>query len=166
VTALGMARTEVPALRVVLVGDGPERETLRSQADALGVGDRLEMRGAVAGAAGLVDYLAAADVCAAPSRNEGMGRVLVEAMALGLPVVGSAVGGIPSVIGEDEAGRLVPADDPEELVRALADLERDAALRAKLGEAARARAEAFSTRVAEARLLGLYSALVRDKRLR
>jgi glycosyltransferase involved in cell wall biosynthesis len=166
VAALGRAAAEVPTLRVILVGDGPEGDALRIQADALGVGDRLEMRGAVAGAAGLVDYLAAADVCAAPSRNEGMGRVLVEAMALGLPVVGTAVGGIPSVIGADEAGRLVPADDPEELARALADLERDPALRAKLGEAARARAEAFSTRVAEARLLALYAGLVRDRRLR
>jgi glycosyltransferase involved in cell wall biosynthesis len=166
VAALGRACAEVPALRVVLVGDGPERDALQAQAVALGVGSRLELRGAVAGASALVDYLAAADVCAAPSRNEGMGRVLVEAMALGLPVVGSAVGGIPSVIGADEAGRLVPADDPEELARALTDLERDRALRVKLGEAARQRAEVFSTRVAEVRLLALYAGLVREKRLR
>jgi glycosyltransferase involved in cell wall biosynthesis len=95
-----------------------------------------------------------------------MGRALVEAMALGLPVVGSAVGGIPTVIGEDEAGRLVPADDVTALAAALASLGRDEALRSKLGEAARTRAERFSTAVADARLVEVYAALARAKGLR
>jgi glycosyltransferase involved in cell wall biosynthesis len=117
--------------------------------------------GAVDGAAGgLLEYLAAADVCAAPSRNEGMGRALVEAMALGLPVVGTDVGGIPDVIGRDEAGRLIPTDDSAALAAALAELGRDGRLREKLGDAARTRAELFSTAVADARLLQLYAELV------
>ena len=65
----------------------------------------------------LLTLLLTADVCAAPSRNEGMGRALVEAMALGLPVVGTIVGGIPSVIGPDEAGRLVRSEDAAALVK-------------------------------------------------
>jgi len=119
-----------------------------------------------AGATGeVVAWLAAADVYAAPSRNEGMGRALVEAMALGLPVVGAAVGGIPSVVGEDEAGRLVAPGDVPALEAALASLGRDGALRVKLAEAARARAERFSTAVADQRLLALYAALTRAKGL-
>jgi glycosyltransferase involved in cell wall biosynthesis len=163
VAALPGVLAEVPSAHVVLVGDGPEREALSAQAAALGVGARVRLTGATDD---VTNFLAAGDVCAAPSRNEGMGRALVEAMALGLPVVGSAVGGIPAVIGEDEAGRLVPADDVTALAAALASLGRDEALRSKLGEAARTRAERFSTAVADARLVEVYAALARAKGLR
>jgi glycosyltransferase involved in cell wall biosynthesis len=94
-----------------------------------------------------------------------MGRALVEAMALGIPVVGAAVGGIPAVIVDGECGRLVPPDDPPALATALVDLGRDAALRGKLGGAARRRAEAFSTAEAEAKMRAVYEELVREKRL-
>jgi glycosyltransferase involved in cell wall biosynthesis len=156
----------VPTARLILVGDGPERAHLKTQAAALGIADRVRLGGAVDAATGLLDHLAAADVCAAPSRNEGMGRALVEAMALGLPVVGTMVGGIPSVIGADEAGRLVPTENPHALAAALGELGRDPTLRTKLAEAARARAEQFSTAVADARLLNLYAALIAEKALR
>ena len=167
VAALSHVLAEVPEARVLLVGDGPEQAALTAQAAALGVAGRVRLEGVVRGVGGgLLDYLASADVCAAPSRNEGMGRVLVEAMALGVPVVGATVGGIPAVIGADEAGRLVAPDDPGALAAALIELGRDAALRAKLGEAARARAEEFSTAVAHARLVALYQRLLEDKALR
>jgi glycosyltransferase involved in cell wall biosynthesis len=90
-----------------------------------------------------------------------MGRVLVEAMALGIPVVATRVGGIPAVVGDEEAGRLVPPEDVAALTDALDELARDAPLRAKLGRAARERAERFSVRVAEARLGALYAELAR-----
>src|SRR5262249_7899378 len=113
----------------------------------------------------VVGVLAAADVLAAPSRNEGMGRALVEAMALGVPVVGAAVGGIPSVVGADEAGRLIPPEDVSALAAALCDLARDRRLRTKFADVARARAESFSTAVADARILELYASLAREKAL-
>jgi glycosyltransferase involved in cell wall biosynthesis len=110
-------------------------------------------------------HLAAADVLAVPSRNEGMGRVIVEAMALRIPVVATAVGGIPDVLTDGECGRLVAPEDVDALAAALIDLGRDAALRHKLGEAAEVRAESFSTSVAHAKLLAVYAALVRAKGL-
>jgi glycosyltransferase involved in cell wall biosynthesis len=116
--------------------------------------------------ADVTSYLAAADVVAVPSRNEGMGRVIVEAMALGLPVVATAVGGIPDVVTDGECGRLVEPEDSGALAAALIELGRDPALRRKLGEAASARAEAFSTSVANEKLLAVYAALVRAKGLR
>jgi glycosyltransferase involved in cell wall biosynthesis len=111
-------------------------------------------------------HLAAADVLAVPSRNEGMGRVIVEAMALRIPVVATAVGGIPDVVTDGESGRLVPPEDAEALAAALVELGRDEALRDKLGEAAQARAESFSSAVARERLLAVFADLVRAKRLR
>jgi len=110
-------------------------------------------------------YLAAADVVAVPSRNEGMGRVIVEAMALGLPVVATAVGGIPDVVTDGECGRLIAPEDVDALSAALIELGRDPALRRKLGEAAMQRAEAFSTSVAREKLLAVYASLARAKGL-
>jgi glycosyltransferase involved in cell wall biosynthesis len=113
----------------------------------------------------IASHLAAADAVVVPSRNEGMGRVLVEAMALGRPVVATAVGGIPAVIADAECGRLIPPDDAEALAAALVELGRDAGLRRKLGEGGRQRAEAFSTTVADEKLLAVYVALAREKGL-
>jgi glycosyltransferase involved in cell wall biosynthesis len=162
VTALAEIARGVPDAHVLLIGDGEERVALESHAAALGVADRLHITGATTE---VMDALAAADVLAAPSRNEGMGRVLVEAMVLGLPVVGTAVGGIPDVIVE-ECGRLVPPDDAPALAAALTELGIDHPLRAKLGAAARPRAEAFSTGVAAAAMRAIYDRLARARGLR
>jgi glycosyltransferase involved in cell wall biosynthesis len=161
VAALLDVVARVPRAHVLLIGDGGERGALEAQARALGVADRLHITGTVTDVIGL---LAAADVLAAPSRNEGMGRVLVEAMALGLPVVGARVGGIPDVIVDGECGLLVPPDDPAALAGALVELGRDAGRRAKLGAAARPRAEAFSTTVSTAAMRGIYDGLLRTRR--
>lgn len=162
VAALAGLRARGLAAHLWLVGDGPERVRLARAVERWGLGSAVHFAGAVEGTAGgLLDYLAAADLCVAPSRNEGMGRALVEAMALGIPVVATRVGGIPAVVGEDEAGRLVPPEDVGALTDALEELARDAPLRAKLGRAARERAERFSVRVADARLCALYADLAR-----
>jgi glycosyltransferase involved in cell wall biosynthesis len=108
----------------------------------------------------VVPYLCAADVLAAPSRNEGMGRALIEALALGVPVVGSRVGGIPSVLGEGEFGCLVPPDAPAALAGALGALLEDGNRRADLGARGRKRAEAFTVEVMTSKILETYGALV------
>jgi glycosyltransferase involved in cell wall biosynthesis len=162
VAALGELVAQVPNAHVVLIGDGVERGALEAQAAALGVTARLHISGAVTDVVGL---LPAADVLAAPSRNEGMGRVLVEAMALGLPVVGTRVGGIGDVILDGECGLLVPPEDPGALAAALIELGQDAARRAKLSEGARPRAEDFSITVAAAAMRALYDSLARSRRL-
>ena len=93
-------------------------------------------------------------------------RQLIDKAGLaGADLVGASVGGIPAVVVDGECGRLVPPEDPEALARALVELGRDEPLREKLGEAAIARAEAFSTAVAEAKMRAVYEALVREKRI-
>lgn len=151
--ALGAA---VPGALVLLVGAGPDRAALEARARALGAGDRLRVTGA---RDDVVPWIAAADVLAAPSRNEGMGRVLIEAMALGVPVVGTRVGGIPAVLAGGECGALVPPDDPRGLAAALADLLGDPARREKLAAAGRRRAEEYTVEVMTARTIELYRTL-------
>ena len=162
VRALPIVASQVPSARVLLVGEGAERAHLETIAASLGVAGRLRLTGETTDVA---PYLAAADVVTVPSRNEGMGRVIVEAMALGRPVVATAVGGIPDVVTDGECGRLVAPEDVDALAAALIELGRDPALRRKLGEAAAQRAEAFSTAVAREKLLAVYAALLRQKGL-
>jgi glycosyltransferase involved in cell wall biosynthesis len=162
VRALPAVVAQIPSVRVRLVGDGAERRHLEALARSLGVAERLALVGEVFD---VVTHLAAADALAVPSRNEGMGRVIVEAMALRIPVVATAVGGIPDVVNDGECGRLIAPGDVDGLAAALIELGRDEALRRKLGEAGEARAEAFSTAVARAKLLALYAELVRAKGL-
>jgi glycosyltransferase involved in cell wall biosynthesis len=162
VEALPALAAAVPSTRVLLVGEGPERLALETQASALRVRERVQVTGATDDVA---RCLAACDVLAAPSRNEGMGRVLVEAMALGVPVVGAEVGGIPAVVGDGEGGRLIPSGDVAALAETLIELGVDEGLRAKLAASAVVRAEAFSTRVANAAMRAIYEELAREKRL-
>ena len=156
VRALPAIVKEAPAARLCLVGDGPDRPALEAEARALGVADRVLLAGAHEEVA---PFLAAADLLVAPSRNEGLGKALVEAMALGLPVVATRVGGIPAVVADGQTGSLVPPDDPPALARAVGALLKDPELRRRAGEAGRRRAEQFSLAAMESRLLGLYREL-------
>lgn len=152
----------VPAARLVIAGEGPLRGALLEEARALGVSDRVEIR---EGVDGVWTVLSAGDLVVVPSLNEGMGRVVVEAMALGRAVVASAVGGIPTVVIDGDTGLLVPPEDPEALARAVAELLKSAGRRALMGEAGRRRAEEFSLPVMEKRLLDLYRDLLAEKGL-
>ncbi len=86
-------------------------------------------------------FYAAADVFVLPSTQEPYGTVYGEAMAMGLPVVGVAAGNLPHLAADGEEGRIVPVGDPAALADAMLELARDEALRCRLGEAARRRAQ-------------------------
>ncbi len=151
-----------PNARLVIAGEGPLRDGLLKEAQDLGVGADVEIRG---GFEGIWPVLSASDLVVVPSLNEGMGRVLVEAMALGRAVVASAIGGIPAVVVDGETGLLVPPEDPEALAQAVGELLKNPERRARMGEAGRRRAEQFSLPVMEARLLHLYRDLLTGKGL-
>jgi len=127
--------------RMVLLGDGPERANLRALAQSLGIAERVEFAGQVPSTQ-TAAYYARMDALVLPSRRmpnwtEQFGRVLVEAMACGVPVVGAQCGEIPNVIGD--AGLTFPQDDHTALGAHLACLMGDAALRADLGARGRYR---------------------------
>ncbi|MFJ3922889.1 glycosyltransferase family 4 protein [Streptomyces sp. NPDC090022] len=142
VDVLVRALARVPDARLRLVGGGDMVADLLALAADLGVGDRVEAAGELTGDA-LVAAVRGAAVLALPSltASESFGMALVEAMACGTPVVGSAVGGIPYVIEDGESGLLVPPGDAEALAAACARLLDDAELADRLGAAGRRRAE-------------------------
>ncbi len=115
-------------------------EAIARQIAGAGLSERVRLTGP-ADAAGLDALYDAADIFCLPSRYEGYGMVFAEAMARGLPVVAARIDAAEEVIGG--AGLLVPVDDPEALAGALGGLLDDAAARARLGEAALARAAAL-----------------------
>ena len=146
--AAGLA-SAAPRLRYVFCGEGRQAKALAGAAAALD------------GAARLVGFrrdvaacLAAADIVALPSFQEGLGVAALEAMAAGRPVVASRVGGLAEAVVHEETGLLVPPGDPTALAAALARLARDPDLRARLGAAGRARvlARYTATRMAEGTL--------------
>jgi glycosyltransferase involved in cell wall biosynthesis len=126
-------------LRVLIAGDGPERPALEAEIASLGVADAVELLGE---RDDVPDLLAGADVLALPSLSEGMPMSVLEAMAAGLPVVASHVGGVGELVVDGATGMLVPPADPAALAGALNELAADPGLRARMGEAGRRRAEA------------------------
>ncbi|MBK8231444.1 MAG: glycosyltransferase family 4 protein [Candidatus Eisenbacteria bacterium] len=150
--ACAQLRDHQPAWRLVIIGEGEERTQLESQARQLGISDRLCLAGPAADAARAMH---AFDLFVLPSLVESMPLTLLEAMAAGLPCVGSAVFGVPEVIDPEQTGLLVPAGDTAGLARALGRLLSDPDLRARFGRAGRERfdrrfrADAMSARVAD-----------------
>jgi colanic acid/amylovoran biosynthesis glycosyltransferase len=132
------------AVRCRLVGDGPDAPALRAQIRAAGLEADVVLTGARTRAE-VADELRRADVLVAPSaptrdgRREGIPVVLMEAMSTGLPVVASAISGIPELVEDEVGGLLVPPRDAAAIARAVARLVADPALRARLGDAARRR---------------------------
>jgi glycosyltransferase involved in cell wall biosynthesis len=157
VRAFAAGLRDRPALLAV-VGDGPERAALAAAVAAAGVAPQTRLLGARRDVPRL---LAAADAVALTSFSEGIPLALAEAMAAGLPVVATDVGGIPEVVAADETGLLVPTDDAAACAAALRRVADDAPLRRRLGAAGRRRAERLFD---ERQMLARYAALLAEMR--
>ncbi len=148
-----------PGARLLLVGasSGPD---YRGLAAALGVADTVDFAGYQEDAK---PWIAASDVLVLPSRREGAGFVLLEAMALGRPCVGTRVGGIPEYLADGVSGLLIPPDDDAALADALLALIGDPDRRRRLGAAGRLR---IDTTFAVGRSVPRFEALMADLRAR
>lgn len=125
-----------------ILGDGPEREPLQAHIDAEGLGRHVRMlgpqpQGAVIAAMREATVLAAPCIVSADGNRDGLPTVLIEAMALGTPVVSTAVTGIPELVRNDVTGLCVAPGDAETLAGALERLLADTGLRQRLAQAAR-----------------------------
>jgi glycosyltransferase involved in cell wall biosynthesis len=138
----------------VMVGGGPLEGRLRSLARRLGVAERTRFVGVVARRE-LPRLYRASRALAVPSNMEPLGIVAIEAMACGLPVVASAVGGLPELVDEG-VGRLVPPHDPAALARALGEVLDDEALARRLGARGRRKALGMGWDAVAARVEDIY----------
>ncbi len=142
VEAFAHLARDFPRRRLVILGEGEEREPLLAQARALGVSDKLFLPGVVEAPG---DYMAQADLFVLPSRFEGFPNVLGEAMASGLPVIAAdCPSGPAEIVRNGHDGLLVPPEDVDSLTTAMRQFAEDRGLCQRLGGNARAITERFS----------------------
>jgi glycosyltransferase involved in cell wall biosynthesis len=138
---------------LVVVGDGPELDSLRHLAGALGIADRVIFAGHQSD---IATYYTLADIAVLPSHSEGSPNALLEAMAAGLPVAATTVGGVPEIAEDNCTALLVQSRNPGALAKAIERLLDDEALRCRLGNTARARARDFTPEAYRESMIGTY----------
>ncbi len=151
---LDALRLQTQSLNVVVAGDGPLRKNLQSEA-----GSRVQFAGWIANEQ-LSQLIRRAKVVVVPSLFEPQGVVVLEAMACGVPVIGSDVGGIPEMIENGTTGWLVPPDNPVALAKAMHAALSDASLREHMGVAAARSAQEFALEKFDCRVVQLYAASI------
>ena len=129
-----------PHCHLNLVGDGELMESVKASATELGIGETVTFLGSQSN---VYPFLQEADVFVLPSDYEGMPMTIIEAMGTGLPIVATAVGGVPDMIENETSGLLVPCKEGA-VAQAMARLVSDASLREKLGQKAKADSARFS----------------------
>ena len=139
-------------VRFVIVGEGPELATLQRAAAPLG--DQFIFPGHFADVA---PFYGLADLFVLPSHSEGSPNVLLEAMSAGLPIVATAVGGVPESVAHEKSALLVSPRDAKSLADSMTRLLRDADLAARLGAGARTAAESHSPEERRRKLAAIYA---------
>ncbi|QGZ64733.1 glycosyltransferase [Paraburkholderia acidisoli] len=133
---------ERPHLHVVMVGNGQEFERIEATVAELGLTHRIHLLGF---RKDVNNVLRGCDLFVLPTHQEALGQAFIEAMAMGLPVIGTNVDGVPELIDDGVNGLLVPAKDVPALSAAIARLADDAPLRARFGAAGLARTDGHFT---------------------
>jgi glycosyltransferase involved in cell wall biosynthesis len=141
--AARLAVSREPRLRFLSVGQGPLRADLEALHAASGLGDRFTFLGF---RRDIPSLMAAADVFTLSSAHEGLPVAVMEAFAMGLPVVATSVGGVPQQVRDGLEGRIVAPGDPAALAGALIELAQDETLRARMAAAAQRRSSEYDIR--------------------
>ena len=153
--AMSIVHRELPEAKLILVGDGEEREHLETLTDNLGIRECVEFAGRVPHER-VQDYMSQAKVFVLPSLSEGFPVTILEAMACGLPVVATRVGGVPDIIEDGANGYLIDAMNQEQIAEALLKLLRDEELRKGISEKNRVTAEKYRWDTVVVTLEGIY----------
>jgi glycosyltransferase involved in cell wall biosynthesis len=151
-----------PQTYFVFAGDGPLRQRLERKAYELGINTNMRFLGWRNDVTRVISIY---DIFVFPSLNEGMGRVLVEAMALGKPVVASNVGGIPDLVTHGKTGFLVPPKNPGQLAKYIQILIEDEGKRKRLGQAGKEMALNFKKEIMVEKIAELYDKLLVKKNI-
>ncbi len=131
IEAMAIVRNEILDARLVIIGSGPLEKSLKLKMKSLNLENNVEFLGEISNES-LPKYLSQADVFARPSLSEGLGVSFLEAMASGLPIIGTSVGGIPDFLKDGETGLFCNVADPEDLANKIVRLLRDKQLRDKI----------------------------------
>jgi glycosyltransferase involved in cell wall biosynthesis len=143
-------------IRIVIAGSGPEEHSLRQLAGSLNLSRRLTF---VDGGVSMQGYLPAIDIFCLPSLQQGLGVMMLEAMALGRPVIASGVGGVTSVIEDRVTGLIVPPSDSVSLSERILELLRQRDFARQLAAAGQ---ELMRTKFSEQRMLDELLEVYRD----
>lgn len=158
------AAVSVPDARFVIAGDGPERNSLAAQSEALGLRDRVIFLGH---RTDVPDLLAVCDLFVLPSLYEGLPVSILEAMAAGKPVIATAIGGTDEAVLDGETGLLVPPGDSDALAKAIQRLLADTSLANDMARAGRERAYGkFSAEQMVRRTVQVYEQLLASHGIR
>jgi glycosyltransferase involved in cell wall biosynthesis len=157
-TAAGLVLKQMPDVKFVVIGDGPDRAKLDASIDELGIRGGVRMLGR---RDDMPAVYASLDLMVSSSRREGLPIAILEGMASRLPLIATPVGAVPSVITDDRTGVLVPAEAPDLLAIRIIGLLADDPRRKRLGSEARQLVEdQFSAQRMTADYLGIYEAAV------
>jgi glycosyltransferase involved in cell wall biosynthesis len=138
--ATALVVREVPEFRLLLVGDGAERNRLEQLVRELDLADHVQLLGE---RCDIPELLAQSAFFVSSSLTEGVSLTLLEAMAVGLPVLATNVGGNPEVVADGETGRLVAAADPAALAAGIVRMCRERGKRPTMGRCGRRRVEEY-----------------------
>jgi glycosyltransferase involved in cell wall biosynthesis len=151
-----------PSTLFMFTGDGHLRQNLNRKALEMGIKENVIFLGWREDVDKIISIY---DIFVLPSLNEGMGRVLVEAMALGKPIVASNIGGIPDLITHGKNGFLVPPGNPEHLAKYIQILIEDKEKRESMGQAGKKISLKFSKEIMVEKIAGLYNDLLIKKNI-
>ncbi|MCW4150939.1 glycosyltransferase family 4 protein [Halomonas janggokensis] len=152
--AAQMLEHQAPDIHFIFLGDGKDAEALKAESSSLGNVSWLGFKSDIA------NYLAGLDIFAFPSRNEGLGSVILDVMQLGIPVIATDVGGIPDIVKHEHTGLLIPSSDAESLAKGIIRLREDPALRQQLAQEATEHLDQYSPQSMAASYWHLYQSIV------
>lgn len=161
--ALARVHERYPQARLTVAGTGPERAALEALVQELGLGDRVRFAGRLDREA-MAELLRSATLAINPSRVDNMPNSVLEALASGVPVLSTDVGGVPYIVRHGEEAWLVPAASPGPMAEGILRLLDDPALAERLARAGIEAASRYSWRAVAPQLLGHYRSLVDGRR--
>jgi glycosyltransferase involved in cell wall biosynthesis len=153
IRAVALCRSTLPRIQLVVVGDGRYRDDLRRLAAFLGAADCVTFVGMLPQGAAIRRELDRADLFVLPSRTEGLPRAMIEAMARGLPCIGTSVGGIPELLPEED---MVPPGDAAVLATKILEVAGDAYRRSSMSRRNLDRAKEFEEKILRERRIEFY----------